>query len=111
MCTASVKIPTYQSQTSFSVKCLGRLNESQNRAIRTALSQPLSLIQGPPGTGKTVTSASLVHFAVTRRRSARVQYVMLILNTEYSFFSPVAYRIDCLYYDLVKYLNDSCHQR
>lgn len=40
---------------------LPELNHSQAHAIRTALSQPLSLIQGPPGTGKTVTSATMVY--------------------------------------------------
>ena len=38
-----------------------RLNEGQERAVRHALSHPLSLVQGPPGTGKTVTSAAIIH--------------------------------------------------
>ena len=35
-------------------------NESQEKAIRYALTHPLSLIQGPPGTGKTFTSTCIV---------------------------------------------------
>lgn len=37
------------------------LNESQQHAVKSVLSKPLSLIQGPPGTGKTVTSAAIVY--------------------------------------------------
>ncbi|KAH8055221.1 hypothetical protein JL720_14330 [Aureococcus anophagefferens] len=36
------------------------LNHSQAAAVRSVVTQPLSLIQGPPGTGKTVTSAAIV---------------------------------------------------
>lgn len=43
---------------------LPELNHSQETAVRSVLTAPLSLIQGPPGTGKTVTSATIVyHFA------------------------------------------------
>jgi regulator of nonsense transcripts 1 len=41
------------------------LNVSQEKALKTALTEPLCLIQGPPGTGKTVTSASIVYYLVT----------------------------------------------
>lgn len=40
---------------------LPELNHSQLHAVRSVLTQPLSLIQGPPGTGKTVTSATVVY--------------------------------------------------
>ena len=36
------------------------LNESQSKAIRTALSHPLTVIEGPPGTGKTKTIVNLM---------------------------------------------------
>ncbi|XP_048354826.1 helicase with zinc finger domain 2 isoform X2 [Sphaerodactylus townsendi] len=39
-----------------------RLNPSQNRAIREALSKPFTLIQGPPGTGKTVVGSHIVYW-------------------------------------------------
>lgn len=49
-----------------------KLNESQERALRMALSRKLSLIQGPPGTGKTRTACHLVSIAVKlgQRRDA-----------------------------------------
>lgn len=34
---------------------------SQLHAVKSVLTQPISLIQGPPGTGKTVTSAAIVY--------------------------------------------------
>lgn len=37
------------------------LNESQNTAIKAALTRTLTLIQGPPGTGKTVVSSAIVY--------------------------------------------------
>lgn len=40
---------------------LAALNQSQQHAVESALSRPLSLIQGPPGTGKTVTSTAIVY--------------------------------------------------
>lgn len=43
------------------VPSLPELNHSQLHALKSVLTQPLSLIQGPPGTGKTVTSAALVY--------------------------------------------------
>lgn len=43
---------------------LPELNHSQSQAVKTALTNPLTLIQGPPGTGKTVTSASIIHHLV-----------------------------------------------
>lgn len=43
------------------------LNESQEEALRTALSYgPISLLQGPPGTGKTKFIASFVHLLLSR---------------------------------------------
>ncbi|KAH8195321.1 hypothetical protein TruAng_010514 [Truncatella angustata] len=45
----------------FSVPGLPELNGSQISAIKSVLSNPLSLIQGPPGTGKTVTSATIIY--------------------------------------------------
>ncbi|RKP38646.1 hypothetical protein BJ085DRAFT_22627, partial [Dimargaris cristalligena] len=45
----------------FSAPNLPELNHSQVFAVKSVLSQPLSLIQGPPGTGKTVTSATVVY--------------------------------------------------
>lgn len=71
---------------------LGSLNESQNSAIRRALSQPLSLIQGPPGTGKTVTSASLVHFCVARQRG----WVSMDFNTSCNPYSRVEISLCCI---------------
>ena len=41
-----------------------KLNDSQEKALRMALSRKLSLIQGPPGTGKTRTACHLVNIAV-----------------------------------------------
>ncbi|KAM3576755.1 hypothetical protein VYU27_001350 [Nannochloropsis oceanica] len=52
-----------------------KLNESQEKALRMALSRKLSLIQGPPGTGKTRTACHLVNIAVKlgqRRDSGKV---------------------------------------
>lgn len=52
-----------------------KLNESQENALRMALSRKLSLIQGPPGTGKTRTACHLVNIAVKlgqRRDSGKV---------------------------------------
>jgi regulator of nonsense transcripts 1 len=45
----------------FTAPGLPDLNHSQVTAIKTVLSNPLSLIQGPPGTGKTVTSATIIY--------------------------------------------------
>jgi len=45
-----------------------RLNESQEAALRMALSRKLSLIQGPPGTGKTRTACHLISIAVRLQR-------------------------------------------
>merc|ERR1719336_2184327 len=45
----------------FSAPGLPELNHSQVTAVKSVLTQPLSLIQGPPGTGKTVTSATIVY--------------------------------------------------
>ncbi|KAJ1969524.1 ATP-dependent RNA helicase, partial [Dimargaris verticillata] len=45
----------------FSAPGLPELNHSQVFAVKSVLTQPLSLIQGPPGTGKTVTSATVVY--------------------------------------------------
>ncbi|KAI8103520.1 hypothetical protein M9435_004857 [Picochlorum sp. BPE23] len=44
-----------------SVPGLARINPSQERAIKSALTSPLSLIQGPPGTGKTTTAAAIIY--------------------------------------------------
>ena len=44
------------------------LNESQQHAVKSVLSKPLSLIQGPPGTGKTVTSAAIVYHLVQQNQ-------------------------------------------
>ena len=52
-----------------------KLNDSQEKALRMALSRKLSLIQGPPGTGKTRTACHLVNIAVKlgqRRDSGKV---------------------------------------
>ncbi|KAL2171953.1 hypothetical protein VTG60DRAFT_1012 [Thermothelomyces hinnuleus] len=50
-----------QMPKKFHVPGLPELNHSQVTAIKTVLSNPLSLIQGPPGTGKTVTSATIIY--------------------------------------------------
>ncbi|KAL2152617.1 hypothetical protein VTH82DRAFT_5801 [Thermothelomyces myriococcoides] len=50
-----------QMPKKFHVPGLPELNHSQITAIKTVLSNPLSLIQGPPGTGKTVTSATIIY--------------------------------------------------
>ncbi|EAQ85813.1 conserved hypothetical protein [Chaetomium globosum CBS 148.51] len=50
-----------QMPKKFHVAGLPELNHSQITAIKTVLSNPLSLIQGPPGTGKTVTSATIIY--------------------------------------------------
>lgn len=44
------------------------LNESQERAVKAALFNSLTLIQGPPGTGKTVTTAAIVYNLVQKRK-------------------------------------------
>ncbi|EEB08720.1 hypothetical protein SJAG_03886 [Schizosaccharomyces japonicus yFS275] len=61
--TLKTKLPT-----TFSVPNLPELNSSQVNAVRSVLTQPLSLIQGPPGTGKTVTSASIVYHLATQTK-------------------------------------------
>jgi len=48
---------------------LPELNHSQAAAVKSVLTQPLSLIQGPPGTGKTVTSATLVYHLAQQAKS------------------------------------------
>ncbi|KAJ1910637.1 ATP-dependent RNA helicase [Tieghemiomyces parasiticus] len=51
---------------------LPELNPSQAAAVRSVLTQPLSLIQGPPGTGKTVTSATVVYHLSRLSEGGRV---------------------------------------
>ena len=41
--------------------CFSKLNESQEIAVKAALTRTLTLIQGPPGTGKTMVSAVIVY--------------------------------------------------
>ncbi|KAM4588239.1 3'-5' exoribonuclease HELZ2-like [Odontesthes bonariensis] len=43
---------------------LPELNDSQNRAVETALNNTFTLIQGPPGTGKTVVGVYIVYWFV-----------------------------------------------
>lgn len=43
-----------------------KLNESQELAVKAALTRTLTLIQGPPGTGKTMVSAAIVYNLVKR---------------------------------------------
>lgn len=45
---------------------LCKLNESQELAVRAALTRTLTLIQGPPGTGKTMVSAAIVYNLVKK---------------------------------------------
>jgi regulator of nonsense transcripts 1 len=52
----------------FSAPGLPELNHSQIEAVKSVLSNPLSLIQGPPGTGKTVTSAAIVYHLVKQNK-------------------------------------------
>jgi len=52
------------------------LNESQEEALRTALTfGPLSLLQGPPGTGKTKFIASFVHLLLSRGLAGKILLV------------------------------------
>ena len=53
--------PEKWTRADVSAPGLPTLNATQQTAVRSAVSQPLSLIQGPPGTGKTVTSATVVY--------------------------------------------------
>ena len=53
--------PEKWTRADVSAPGLPMLNATQQTAVRSALSQPLTLIQGPPGTGKTVTSATVVY--------------------------------------------------
>jgi regulator of nonsense transcripts 1 len=50
---------------------LPELNHSQVAAIKSVVTQLLSLIQGPPGTVKTVTSASIV-YQMTKQNQGQV---------------------------------------
>ncbi|KAM8947495.1 3'-5' exoribonuclease HELZ2 isoform 2-T2 [Pelodytes ibericus] len=53
----------FKSQDSFNIPEFPRgLNRSQTKAVKTALTQSLTLIQGPPGTGKTVVGVHIVHW-------------------------------------------------
>lgn len=45
---------------------LCKLNESQELAVKAALTRTLTLIQGPPGTGKTMVSAAIVYNLVKK---------------------------------------------
>ncbi|MFJ9449125.1 AAA domain-containing protein [Herbaspirillum sp. NPDC101397] len=52
------------------------LNESQEEALRAALSfSPISLLQGPPGTGKTKFIASFVHLLLSRNMADNILLV------------------------------------
>ena len=50
-----------QMPKKFTAPGLPELNGSQVNAVKSVLTNPLSLIQGPPGTGKTVTSATIIY--------------------------------------------------
>lgn len=52
----------------FTAPGLPDLNHSQVQAIKSVLTNPLSLIQGPPGTGKTVTSATIIYHLAKQHR-------------------------------------------
>lgn len=45
----------------FQTPCFAKLNESQEIAVKAALTRTLTLVQGPPGTGKTMVSAVIVY--------------------------------------------------
>lgn len=47
-----------------------KLNESQQEAVRLALTEPVALVHGPPGTGKTRTAAAMA-LAYARENAAR----------------------------------------
>ena len=52
--------------------CQG-LNESQQRAVRNALSNPLiTAVQGPPGTGKTTTLAAFINECVRKEPGIKI---------------------------------------
>ncbi|GMH81702.1 hypothetical protein TL16_g09016, partial [Triparma laevis f. inornata] len=46
------------------------LNESQQRAVRAAMTRRLTLVQGPPGTGKTSMSIDIIGKWVQGQRMA-----------------------------------------
>lgn len=53
-----------------------KLNESQEEALRTALTfGPISLLQGPPGTGKTKFIASFAHLLLSRGLAGNILLV------------------------------------
>ncbi|CAH2303013.1 Hypothetical predicted protein [Pelobates cultripes] len=53
----------FKSQISFDISENPRkLNTSQTKAVKAALTQPFTLIQGPPGTGKTIVGVHLVYW-------------------------------------------------
>lgn len=78
-----VELPAHyvEPREDYSVRGLPPLNESQNKAIRSALDSPFCLIQGPPGTGKTVTTASIVyHLSNSINRPSQYRQVSLDLE-------------------------------
>ena len=54
------------------------LNDSQRKAIQTALSHPLTVIEGPPGTGKTMTIVNLMSCIIGLGKTV----AMVSFNTE-----------------------------
>ncbi len=48
------------------------INESQKKAVETALKNPISIIEGPPGTGKTQTILNIIANVVSKEKTVGV---------------------------------------
>ncbi len=79
----------------FDVVAAGQLNESQERVLRAAMTQRLTVATGPPGTGKSQLVTSLVASAVTAGQT------VLVASTNNSAVDVVVERANQLVPDLV----------
>eukprot|EP01017_Pseudomicrothorax_dubius_P005941 TRINITY_DN11613_c0_g3_i2.p1 TRINITY_DN11613_c0_g3~~TRINITY_DN11613_c0_g3_i2.p1 ORF type:complete len:586 (-),score=100.53 TRINITY_DN11613_c0_g3_i2:114-1871(-) len=68
------------------------LNQSQKRAVLTALASPVVLLQGPPGTGKTTTSAAIVE-AMFRHLPMNPKLRVLVCAPSNVVCDEIAYKL------------------